>query len=622
MKKHHRLFLCLLVAVLIAFGMVACGGSEQPAPAQQTASGSEPVRAEEPAKVEPVAEAIPEPTPEPTEEPTATPTPEPTPTPAPESLIEETVVVNNIAGVTVTAKKLKETDTGYELTLEAHNDSDGYTLNLVPTLIRVNGFDMSLADAHGDNEILCLCNAHTHATDKFLIPHEELALLGIESIDSLTVAFEVRMHNSSSDRVDEFAEAVDLIKGGEQYPASTPGTVFYSDGTLLLSALGLNEQKNGVYLYYETSGTEGLVTFIHQCDDDFNGFVTVNGQKNICNPYLMESNVSIPSRGVFVVYVSGTQPAEPIATLSFELEALFYHIKRPNTKIPAVEMSFDENGIAVLDPAYIVEVSAAASSDNAPAASAPKDGPITVTASEPFENDKLKISVTGVEAYDGDLAVTMKAENKSDEALELSENICLANGYQVSMMMSRKDFTSAPLDPGAEAEYRIHLYDLDFYNMSADSVSEISLSVRYGAPGGWFSDMSETDPATATLDQKPAEPLDLSGYSVLYDANDVKIVCLGRSKAGTGLLVYVENNTDQELSMTADGKMKIDGYATSDWPVYIAPGIKRIVEYNVYEQNGSLLSIDWQIKEATVGFRLQVRGRNDTTAIVTEPLGD
>lgn len=623
MKKPFCLFLCLLLAAVMSFSAIACG-SEKPAQSQQAAEAAVPAQAEESDNTEAAAASTPEPTEEPTAEPTATPSPEPTPEPTPEPLIRETVVVDNIAGVTVTAKKLEETEGGYELTLEAQNKSDGFYLNLIPRAIRVNGYLLNLIEEDGYIRALCLCDAGRNKTDSFLIPRYELDLLGIESIDSLSVAFEIRMHKSGSDdEIDEYADEVNLIKSGEEGAYQTPGTVFYSDGTVLLSALALNEKKNGVYLYYELSGPEGFARFMHQYDNRFDSYYTVNGQKTECSPYLMEGAFSMPAHGLFVFYASDAQLTEPVADLSFSLLVDLYG---PNIndeiKVPTVEMSFDENGIAVLDPAYVVDATAAVSAEESAVTDTPKNGAIAITGSEPFENEKLKISITDVQAFNGDLVLTMKAENKSDETIELSSDLCLANGYQVTAMMSRSDFSSGPLEPGTETEYFIYLFYLDNYNMSAGSVSEIRISFLYGAPGAWLSDRIQTDPITATLDQEPAEPLDLAGYSVLYDANDVKIVYLLRSEAGTGLLFYVENNTDQEMSMTADSKMKIDGYGTSDWPVSVAPGVKRVVEYGYYDKDGSLLSIDWKIQEATVGFQLVIKGKKYQTATLTETLED
>lgn len=628
MKKPFCQFLCLLLFAVMIFSSVACGSS--PAPAQQAAEAGAPAKAEEPAKAEPAEETTPEPTAIPTEEPAATPSPEPTPEPTPEPLIQKTVVVDNVSGVTVIAKELQEKEDGYLLWLDAKNNSDGFYLNLVPSRLLVNGISMNTTDEYGGSKTYCLAEAGRGANDKMLIPRRELELLGIESIDMLEVSFEVNLYKSSTgEHSSEKSDPVCLIQKGEPSGNKIPGSVFYNDGQLLLSVLGLTENRKGIYFYYDLydpAYTDASVDIMHQYDENtLMGHYFINGTE--AETYFVWIAEDLPGigRGCFAFYPVEAVPQEEIQSASLSLFATYLNRRKYSEKeIPAFEVAFDENGIAVLDPVFLAEAPEISPSASIAVVTekTSENGAIAVTGSDIFENDQLKITVTDVKASDGDLILTVKAENKSEKAVKFSDDLCLVNGYQVTAIMSRNGFSSDSLDPGTEAEYRIYLYDLDRYNMTAGSVSEIKLSFLYGAPGAWASDMISTDQITVTLDQQPAEPLDLTGYTVLYDANDVKIIYLRRSEAGTGLLFYVENNTDQKMSMTADSKMKIDGYGTSDWPVYIAPGVKRVVEYSYYSKDGSLLGIDWKIQEATVGFQLVVKGRKYSTMTVTETLED
>jgi hypothetical protein len=74
--KFNRITYLVLLTMLLALFLVACGGSDEPAPAEAPAETSQPEPAEEPT-------ATTEPTPEPTDTPEPTNTPEPTPTDEP-----------------------------------------------------------------------------------------------------------------------------------------------------------------------------------------------------------------------------------------------------------------------------------------------------------------------------------------------------------------------------------------------------------------------------------------------------------------------------------------------------------------------------------------------------------
>jgi outer membrane biosynthesis protein TonB len=71
--KFNRITYLVLLTMLLALFLVACGGSDEPEPAEAPAETSQPEAPEEPTVTT-------EPTPEPTDTPEPTNTPEPTPT--------------------------------------------------------------------------------------------------------------------------------------------------------------------------------------------------------------------------------------------------------------------------------------------------------------------------------------------------------------------------------------------------------------------------------------------------------------------------------------------------------------------------------------------------------------
>lgn len=249
----------------------------------------------------------------------------------------------------------------------------------------------------------------------------------------------------------------------------------------------------------------------------------------------------------------------------------------------------------------------------------PADGSILILDAGDFENETLKITVTNVQAENTLMIVSLSVENKTSEALPFSGAMILANGYQLGWNIQVSGTVNAPIDPNTTADVVLYLFYFEKYGMTPTTVSELSIILQYGDPAAYNYMPPRTDPIVILLDQEPAAPLDLTSGSVLYDANDVKVVFLGRSPEGNEIRVYVENNSDYAIMVTPDPElMRIDGCAIYGYGQMVEPGIKYVVPYYmVLKEDGSIEYINGAIKEVTIALQVGIQGVDYPSETVT-----
>lgn len=251
----------------------------------------------------------------------------------------------------------------------------------------------------------------------------------------------------------------------------------------------------------------------------------------------------------------------------------------------------------------------------------PREKEIPITESGTFENETLKITVTGVQAS-GDtlMTVTLNVQNKTDAALSFYGSVYIANGYEISGNTRVSGAMNNPVDPNSEAEALISLFGFENAGMTARTVSELFLTFRYGEPDPNTGVPPTTDPIPVLLDQQPAAPLDVSSGTILYDANDVKLILLGRNLTNTGILVYMENNSDGMIIVDVNPDLtKIDGYAVTRGTALVDPGVKHVHSFETCTGDDNVIKyIDWEIKEVTLAFKISIFGLQYDSEVVTQ----
>ncbi len=177
-----------------------------------------------------------------------------------------------------------------------------------------------------------------------------------------------------------------------------------------------------------------------------------------------------------------------------------------------------------------------------------------------YEENGIKITATGLE--DSFLGTDLKLliENDSDKNIIVQAKNANVNGYMVDTMMSAEVASGKKANDGltfqtsglkecgieqmATLEFQFHIFDADSWEEIVDTdVIKIDTSVAEG------------------YEQK----YDDSG-EVLVDTNGIKIVGKGLSANdsfwGPGVILYIENNSDQDVTIQVRD-VSVNGYMVS-----------------------------------------------------------
>ena len=203
-----------------------------------------------------------------------------------------------------------------------------------------------------------------------------------------------------------------------------------------------------------------------------------------------------------------------------------------------------------------------------------------------FNQDNIVITATGLTYSSYEVDVGLLIENNSDTAVTVQIRNGSVNGYMIdygmscdvaagmkandSMYFYLSDLELAGIGTIAEMEFSFHIFDSDTWDTILDSEQITLTTSAYGT-------------YTQTYDD--------SG-TVLYDANGFKIVAKGLSvdTFGTDLVVYIENNSTQDVTMQVRDT-SVNGYMVD--PVFssdILAGKKVVATMDFYnsslEENG------------------------------------
>ena len=143
--------------------------------------------------------------------------------------------------------------------------------------------------------------------------------------------------------------------------------------------------------------------------------------------------------------------------------------------------------------------------------------------------------------------VKILIENNSEKNLTIQAQNSSINGYMVENMLS------ADVAAGKKANDIITFMSSDIETCGIETIADMEFSFHIFTTDDWetYLDTSSIQLKTSIADTY-TQTYDDSG-DVVYDKNDVKIVVKGLSEddslLGPGILVYIENNSQQDITV-------------------------------------------------------------------------
>lgn len=205
-----------------------------------------------------------------------------------------------------------------------------------------------------------------------------------------------------------------------------------------------------------------------------------------------------------------------------------------------------------------------------------------------LDESGLKITANGLESGFMGAEVKLLIENNSDQNLTFQVRNVSANGYMVDTMFS------PDVAAGKKANETITLLASDLNLCGIETIADIELSFHIFTTEEWedYLNSDTVQIKTSAADGFSYE-YDDSG-ELLYEGNGIRIITKGlasdASFLGSGLLLYIENNSDQPITvqsrdLSVNGFM-VDGMLSED----VMPGKKANTELTLpdyeLEENG------------------------------------
>lgn len=172
---------------------------------------------------------------------------------------------------------------------------------------------------------------------------------------------------------------------------------------------------------------------------------------------------------------------------------------------------------------------------------------VTVEETVLLDESSIKITVTGLEDGLFGTELNLLIENNSDENLTIQARNASVNGYMVDTMMS------ADVAAGKKSNDELTFSTSALKDCGIDTFATMEFSFHIFTTDDW-EDYLDTDIITVETSAAGTytQTYDDSG-SVLYDANDIKIIGKGLSSDdsifGPGLIVYIENNSGTDFTV-------------------------------------------------------------------------
>lgn len=241
-----------------------------------------------------------------------------------------------------------------------------------------------------------------------------------------------------------------------------------------------------------------------------------------------------------------------------------------------------------------------------------------VTIEEQVLLDRDGVKITAMEYVEDDIfgaGIKVLVENTTDKDLGVGCKALIVNDFMIS------DLFSSTVAAGKKANETIYLSGSALEAAGITNVGQIEIYF-YVYSADTYDTIFEADPVTIKtssfdiMDSTPSE----EGI-VLYEGNGVKIV--GKyvdedSFWGTGVLLYLENNTDKKLVFSCED-MSINGFMVN--PVFygeVYAGRKAVDEITIFSSDLESNNIT-AIEEIEVKFHIYNSDTYDTL-VETDPI--
>lgn len=181
---------------------------------------------------------------------------------------------------------------------------------------------------------------------------------------------------------------------------------------------------------------------------------------------------------------------------------------------------------------------------------------VNIENQEIYNKNGLKITATGFDA-DSFLGPEIKLliENESENNVTIQTRNGYVNGYRMDLQLS------CDVIAGKKANDGITILSDDLETSKVDTISEIEFSFYIFETDSW-EDIAESEQiiVKTNMADQYTQTYDDTG-EILYNKNGLKIVSKGLNSSilGTELLLYVENNSKENITIQADN-VSINGF--------------------------------------------------------------
>lgn len=234
-----------------------------------------------------------------------------------------------------------------------------------------------------------------------------------------------------------------------------------------------------------------------------------------------------------------------------------------------------------------------------------------------LERDGIKITAKEyiTDSFWGD-GIKLLIENTSDKNLTVSCDALMVNDYMVADLLF-----SGNVAAGKKTNETLYLSSTELKNAGIDNVGKVEID--FYAYDDNYSRVFENE--IVKLETNKIDSIDVNSNVdgvELYNANDIKIVgqyVKDNTFWGTSVVVYVENNTEKEITVTCDN-LSVNGFMVSEYfysNVY--PGKKAVDSITLFDSDLEENDID-SVEDIELSFKI-LNSKNYNIIDETEPIG-
>lgn len=218
-----------------------------------------------------------------------------------------------------------------------------------------------------------------------------------------------------------------------------------------------------------------------------------------------------------------------------------------------------------------------------------------------YDENDIKITATGLETGMFGTDLKLLIENNSDTNYTVQSRNTSVNGFMIEPMMS------VDVAAGKKANDTLSFMSSQFEECGVEKIANMELSFHIFDTETWEENI---DSSMISIDTSIADtyeqPVDDSG-EVLVDTNGVKIVSKGLSENdsfwGPGVVVYIENNTEENITVQARD-VSVNGFMVeSSISQDVIAGKKAITAVQFFSQDLEANSIT-DIEDVELSFHV------------------